>query len=640
MADHDSHVSGLTVSRRDWLKSAVAASATASFAGCSGLDDDIADTGGDGETLRISANADGSLTDVNLNPWAPNYSDEFAWPLFFEMGNRSLGTGEWVNLDVEEWVFDDDNNELRFEIKDGVQWHRDGEVIDEFTGEDWAMYEHMNRLLLEAQGDGPSDPVTVGWDYDGKTFIRELNPDGYNKAVIENGFPWLSRAIYREDWRDLYERLQDASADSDNEELVTEVLDRTITVEDSPALSGPYMLEEADAQRALFKRNPDHWSAEHSNWNRLEMRRFTGDDHVGYQAVANDRMDLTGTAIPETVDNPPEHVLGTQSMYGGDSTETLHINYGGDNDWWFGFEETSDDNVAGARQAKARQAIAYAIDQPTIIQNRYNKYASEAIEPMTRATASHPQQVKDQLPDFYDQLPPMLGEAQPDRAEEKLEESGLTKENGTWVKPDGEPVTVELESHSWSRELMITVQERLQNLGIETEHVVNESSVLFERQNEGSHAISQGWMGTFDPIESVLMAALNIDGGSFPVLNQPTEFEVPPIGEYDAEPTETIDVREFGGPLSTSSFEENKDRIEMLHWVFSYHLPFIPAAPLPSTVTVNTKHFDWPEHPERSDNGRVYIDEENGAPIWTVFQAYRQLRKNPESPNNVTAKED
>ena len=227
-------------------------------------------------------------------------------------------------------------------------------------------------------------------------------------------------------------------------------------------------------------------------------------------------------------------------------------------------------------------------------------------------------------------------EQQSDKAEQKLRESGLSKENGTWVKPNGDPLVIELESFSWSRDDIATITEDLKEIGLQAEHVTQEQGVLFSRLGGGGYAAAQSWFFGIDG--PVAENALWAESG-WPSAQQPNFYEIPPVGEYDADPSETVDVRELASAIRGTSPEEHEEELRKLIWLYSYHQPQVHYARSPNISGVNRTRFSYPNYPEINDRNVAVATGENAAPIWGADQAWRLVRRGLEQPNHIMAKE-
>ena len=653
MGNNDKHpLAHVPVSRRRAIQSALAASGI-TLAGCLGDDDDdddddTVDPGDDddddipdpdddddddepefpesSETPLRHAWERENPAEMELNPHNAAFQHELSWPLNARMGSRNQLTGEWYHLDIEYWEVDDDAGEMHIRIKDDTYWTQGGEVIDDLTAEDWKMQHEMEVLMTPGGEEALEDDLTVAWhvdENDEKILIHELNPDGYNTAIMEGDFGWTPIHHYRDSWmREYYEQLQDTPED-DRDEIREDVIAHSVNLEDDPPLSGPYFVESVTPAQVEFRRNPDHWSAEVTNWDYMHLVNLPTEGDPDWEAAQQDEVDV-GWGVPTGIDQLPDHLKLVVSPGGHDAGECMAINYSSDN--VPDYMAVDEDGTAGEESALIRQAIAHAIDYETVLLNnaQFTEMEAELIEPDDKPFPMNQIGVEEDFPDVWDAVPSFI-EQDFDAAEDKLERAGLEDDGDEWVTPDGDPLTLEVSSFSWSREAMDTIVGHLQEVGINAEHRAAEDSVLFSDLGEGSFAAAQTWT-FYEPPLSQSSAMWTV---GTPVhwdeLNNPSQYEVPPIGEYDASPTETIDPEELSEDFELAPEEEHRDEVEQLLWTCAYHLPAIPLYPLGSSIGINERHFQWPE-PVPEGEGFVAASEDDH-PLWGLPQMWREPRR-------------
>ena len=586
-------------------------------------DDDDRDPTVRSDTPLRHAWTRGLMSEANLNPHAANFNHELSWPVMARMGGEGRMTGEWVHLDIEWWELHEDENEFHIKIKDDVYWNQDGEILDPVTAEDWKMQEEMTQVLMMEDGEELiEDEMIVGWDVTGpddKVLVEHLNPDGFNDALVENFGRFWRRDIhhYRDGWlREHYEALLDATEEGRvelREDLIN--INKFLTDDPGPALSGPYEFVGETPQRAEFRRIEEHWSTEEVNFDEFHLVHFTPEGDPDYQAAVEDQVDM-GFGVPDIVDSPPDHINWIASPAGANFGSNLSISWGPEIHEWL----QPEDGVGTQRSALIRQAFAHAIDYETVVLNWQGERTGEFLAPSEKPLPGNHLEIQERFPDLWDAVPSTVA-PDPDTAEDKLERAGLEFDGDLWVTPDGDPLTIEFASFSWTREFMDTVVGHLQNVGIDAEHRTTEDSVKFSILGTGEFQVGQAWMFFDDPASLASSVWLK---DHWPYLHPPEEFEIPPIGEYDAEPTETINPAEMSVDFETQPEETHEDATEKLLWASAYHLPMIPIAPDPSVLSVNTNHFEWPE--PRPDEQFAAVSEDDN-PIWSMTQVWRELRR-------------
>lgn len=659
-------------SRRDALKLFSATAGVGLIAGCSQNDGDGGDGGGSdgsdgsdgggsdgggGETtagdggstaqmvdqpLRWAAARSGDpLTEHETNPYSPKNYDETIRLIYARTGGESLTTGQWMNLDEVNHnednpsEIDEENNEQRLTIKDGVHWHRGTEVVDEVTAEDWKTSLELGRRMTP-QENRPEEPLVVGWRVEGendKTLVRELNPNGWN-ANMASGLWRIQIDWYRDGWgADKLEAIKSASTVEERNSIRTEVQEKSVTLSDDPLLSGPWMLENVNQNKAQFTRNPEHWSAGETNFDNFELVRLGGGGNAGYQGLQTDRIDIEQGGLPSAVTNVPENVAEVSSAPGANFGWALVINYGGDKvDPWLHADH--ENGVVPARAGKIRQAISHVISENEIIQNQLGSRAASAISPYEKQTIIGTSAAAERFPDVVDKLE-RTDDQDMDLAAERLESAGLTKDGENWVKPNGETLSLTLQSYASNRAMMETIKEDLDTFGIDVEHSTPESSVVFSELDQGSFGAAQVWNSANGPFEGELDTRFS--PGSWYDSRRVIDYEIPAeIGDYGGEATETFNAGEAWKQLATQSVDENDEVLPKMIWTFAYHMPNIILFPYPNQTMVNTTNFEWPQPmPEKADNGVATATDEHH-PVWGATENWRQLRRGIPS---ITAKE-
>ncbi len=651
-------------SRREALKGLSAVSGIAILAGCSqngddgsgGGANDVSDGGtsgsdggsdggaGDGSDggstaqmvdtpLRWAAARSGDpLTEHETNPFSPKNYDETIRLIYARLGGQSLTTGQWMNLDEvkhseeQPSEIDEENNEQRITIKDGVHWHRGTEIVDEVTAEDFKVSEELARRMTP-QANRAENPLVVGWEVEGdndKTLVRKLNPDGWN-ANLATGLWRIQIDQYRDGWyAGKLQAIKDATTVEERNSIRTEVQEYSETLADDPLLSGPWMLENVNQNKAEFTRNPDHWSAGAANFDNFELVRLGGGGNSGYQGLASDKIDIEQGGLPSAISNAPQNVTEVSSAPGASFGWTFVINYGGDKvDPWL--KADHDNGVVPARAGKIRQAIAHVMSEQDIIQNQLGSRAASAISPWEKQTLIGTPAAAERFPDVVDKLEVTAGQ-NTDVAAERLESAGLTKEGGMWVKPNGEPISFTIQSYAGNRAMFETIKEDLNSFGFDVEHSTPESSVVFSELSEGSFGAAQVWTSADGPYEGEVEARFS--PGAWYDSRRVIDYEIPAeIGDYEGETSETFNAGEAWKQLATQSVEANNEVLPKIIWTFAYHMPNIILFPYPNQTIVNTRHFEWPQPmPEKADNGVATATDEHH-PVWGATENWRQLRR-------------
>ncbi|MFC7196876.1 ABC transporter substrate-binding protein [Halosimplex aquaticum] len=289
------------------------------------------------------------------------------------------------------------------------------------------------------------------------------------------------------------------------------------------------------------------------------------------------------------------------------------------------FHADHDNGVVPARAGKLRQAIAHVISESDIIQNQLGSRAASAISPWKKQTLIGTPAAADRFPDVVSKLETTSGQ-NTDVATKRMESVGLTKENGKWVKPNGEQLSLTIQSYASNRAMFETIKEDLNSFGIAVEHSTPESSVVFSELSEGSFGAAQVWTSADGPYEGEV--EVRFSPSAWYDSRRVIDYEIPPeIGDYEGEASETFNAGEAWKQLATQSVEENDKVLPKIIWTFAYHMPNIILFPYPNQTMVNTRHFEWPQPmPEKASNGVATATDEHH-PVWGATENWRQLRR-------------
>jgi len=628
--DGNSESSIGSISRRRWLQSAAATSLVA-MAGCSNGgssdDGDSTDTTGSGsdgpaiveDTLKFHVReSSGPLPEENLNWWGSNSNGDLMRQLFTHSGTYSQTHNfDWMPMSVEGWQEDEENSELRVQVRDDVYWTQGEETIDPFTAGDLSTWYQLQRYMTPA-ADRTSNPAVVGWRVEGdddRELVLELNPDGYNIGAVTAALDAQYYPVYRNGFfGDKLEELKNASGEDAKASVRKDIAEKEVTLSNDPPICMPWMLTDANPQTIRLDLNEDHWlaKADTATPRTLELKVVGGGSSGGYQALQSDEIHISDSSIPDSVPTSgiPDDVQ--QISYATSAGWTLKINYGGSADPFLGIdtELPREEQVAGAQQAKTRQGIAHAINFEDVLANHLGSRAGDLIEPFERAHPSSVRRIKDHYPDFYGQLPSYT-ERDTDAAAKRFEEAGLTKDGDKWVKPDGSQLTVTLQASSTDVSFMRTIRQDLGNFGINAE-LDTLGSQVWGKYDEGSYDAVMGWVQDQLPVGLETRGQM-VQGVVWPNGALPEKYEVPPPGEMDADPSNTVNPRKLSSEFETESMEDHLETTKEMVWAFAYHLPDIPLMPWMGGYMINKGAMDWAEPtPEgkfaspTADNPAVY----------------------------------
>ncbi|MFB6120816.1 MAG: ABC transporter substrate-binding protein [Halobacteriaceae archaeon] len=559
------------------------------------------------------------IPSANLNWWAANPNGDLSRQVYTHTGTDSeTHNYDWIPLSVLGWTEDQENNELRVQVREDVYWTQGGETIDPFTAGDLKTWFELQRRMTPKKN-RPENPAVVGWRVEGdndRTFVMELNPNGYNIEVVTSDLESQYITTYRNGFFGTkLEELRSASTKEEKSAIRKEVANKEITLADDPPICTPWMLETANPQTARFTLNEDHWVAKSdaTTPRTLEIKVVGGGSSAGYQALKSGDIHISDTQIPDSIPNNSVPDQVKQVTYATAAGWTLKMNYGGKIDPYMGIDtdKPREEWVAGAQQAKVRQGIGHAIKFSDVLANHLGSRAADLIDPFQKAHPSSVHRVKGRFPDFYENDLPSYTARDLEMAAQRFEEAGLTKEGGTWTKPNGDPLKFVIQASSTDVSMMRTIHNDLKDFGVKTE-LQTLGSQVWKHYNQGSYGAVMGWNQDKLPVGLEARGHL-VPGAVWPAGPVPEKYKVPPIGEMDAEPTETVHPRELTKGFETENPSAHAEATKKLVWTYAYHLTNIPLMPWMGGFMVNDEAMNWAQP---APDGTFAVPNEDHDPLY------------------------
>lgn len=608
-----------------------------------GSDGDDGDGGTDGEKLDVTLRSAIQFPpdELELNQWARNYNSPSE--LSARVAAWSNHLGKYFAIDAKNFGVDLENDEFRVELQEDLYWHQQGEEIDPVTAEDLVKQKQFERRMVPE--DARSKTAVDEWTTDGEnTVVAKLQSNFNDELVLLEHAP--TTVNYYRDGKLLGEKLQeleDATSADEKKQIRSSVTDLSLRFGDKP-LSGPWTHVETAGDTIRFELFEKHWNADNINFKRWSHTNFgsgsTGEKKI-YQGYVNDELDFQNqgwqmqkpAAVPFS--NIPDHIEFL--TYIGNHTDALIINY---RQPWADpmFSRESLPNPS----AQVRQGMAYALDPETAMTNHYGKNPQfqEPGKPtgMGRLIAEDTlgEETYGQLPSYYEQ--------DLEKAAEKFREAGLSKEKGNWVKSNGKPLTLKVEILPWYDTALNTLTGNLENFGVAVERVTGEETKLansfWGTREYGSFIVNYGRDASAS--QSLLMNLYNgppeTGSGNMNRAGIPAEIKVPPFGELDGEPTETVNLKQYWDEIRTMAIDELMDKwAKKLAWVYAYHLPAIPLVGVANGQMINTNHFEWPDRPDVSQGDvphAAIVNDEKYPPCWSAGRARFFLARGQDGAGN------
>jgi len=608
MADDDDSGSTVSGSRRRLLKAAAAGGVTM-LAGCGGDGNNTdtsggggdggSDGAGDGGTDETSSGGGVNRIDrefriipTNFNPpdMQFNYLNPTNWaqPVHKYLYDRWV----WYMPSADEYrpaVFSDwsvDGTTLTATIAEGQTWHDGDPVTAEDVVGHWTliigqqMYvqgQHQYFESVEATGDR-----TVEF-----TMHEEFNSD----LVIQSTFHgdearlYLKPSLFEEHMSDVRSAVENGNVD-ELESIYTDIQQTSI---DTPV--GSYYAKESEVSSQYYRTETydGYANSENINWTgnkfvaRGEQQQMINEITAG-NVDATPQFSIQSEAIMSQW--PEDRILVEVPTYGGRSviynTNTV--------------------------PRPLRRAVAWTVNANDLL---------EALPPnftdiTSPAAGMHKGAAESWLEGVASDFQTYTHDT--DMATQILEDAGYSKEDGSWVFPDGSEIDLTFSAPPWADSSVPFAQvcgDNLNSFGINTSVQIRDGATWSNDLSNGNYDLSlTGWGAGPHPfffLENIFAGT----HGEYTNIVGKEEWEAPPIGEWDGE-MQTYNVTEILSNLRTiQSDEEMRTGIQELAWLANYHMPVYTAVEsFSSPFLLFPDRFDY-----TTDDEAV---RQNRNPIWDL----------------------
>lgn len=359
-------------------------------------------------------------------------------------------------------------------------------------------------------------------------------------------------------------------------------------------------LVDLNGPEAVFEPNPYHRNAKNINFDRLVLTH-TPSERRAQADLKADRLDYAapGPTPQSVVESFPDSITQMQIPGGRGSGNELHLDF----------------NHPALGNRKVRTAIMYALDQSKIANNIHQATALPVTTPggdCWDATDYVSEEWIDENLTTYKQ--------DHDKAASLMRAAGYTKNDGTWLNADGEPLTVSLPTPSGTPRWEPTVASQLTDFGIQTSVQAFKESIFEARKDNGEFSIwAESGIATSNASLTLefwyIGAILNpkvygiyprkqFSTGKFSERERPIPrtkeryevftIEAPPIGQPDGPLQEyhpsALSLFIFNNPPEA----EYKRRVKTTMWLANWLLPTIPINKTLEQHFIDDAHWQWP----------------------------------------------
>lgn len=519
-------------------------------------------------------------TDITWNPYQDG-SDWYTLSLIHGFGASLCRRKplQWIPFVAENWSLD--GNTFTIEMHDGFKWHNGNPV----TAEDYKLQYEISDYMGFGKHSAPLDVLDGYPEPTGEyTLEMSLKEEMSEASFVPQNFGeplWYEPEFFTP----FVEKFRDASGESAMTEVRKEVSETAL---DKPVGFGPLKFVSLDSQKTVLEYY-DEFPFEYVQQKFSERTGLdiTGNGRPNFNTVHVKNIPssnkMTQEVMSGNVDSGQSPLVSENQLPDGMNIVQQPVLHGSGfifnmYDWG----ETPGDPMF--RKLDVRKAFAYAINrQAAGVQLGLGSKDTVTDDTMTGLLQAQESEWLDDS--FMGQMIPY--EHDLDKAAEHLEKAGLTKEDGTWYKPNGDKFTVRMGSGACVTNYVnafSVLQSNLKELGIDAKVINGECSTFFSKDDNdnGVDITTAEWGGAqqhpyfaFDWMYRRDYVRQENSEKRDGFLPGDETLEVPPIGEPDGE-TSTIDpaakVAELG---ATTEKAEQKEIIKELAWATNYAVPKI-----------------------------------------------------------------
>jgi peptide/nickel transport system substrate-binding protein len=473
--------------------------------------------------------------------------------------------GEWVPMLLEDWTIDTENRVVTMNINGDYSWHDGEKVLKPVTSQDFYRHFKMEQYM----GWSSSNYVGEMRMPDDTTFEFDLLGDASNVSFIE--FNLLGNVLSH--GMPVYDKWLKRFENEDSETVSKELSRFSISSADMVSY-GPFAVADATRQQINAVKNTGHPASDEINFPEMAFRYVGGGSQNLWQALSGGKLDgHVRMNVPADVAlSFPDHLeYTTYPSLGG-----MSVAMG-----WDG-KDTGD--------VRVRQALAYVIDQKGATRN-----AGGAIRtPVTSQVG-----MSDGYADEYLNMDTFRSYPKNhERATQLLEEAGYSKENGTWKRPDGSTFGPELKAAAGGGPTILagqTIASQLASFGIDTRlQTFDATSFQSTILDQGDYQLAvTGWGAGYPHPYAWYNGAIN--QANRKSKGMPNTVELPPIGDYDADPGAiTVNLDKEVEALAKISADQMDEAVARLAWVYNWGIPQVQIFEQENMTWFSNDHWKYP----------------------------------------------
>lgn len=572
------------ISRRRVLRAGVMSGALA-LAGCSGDGSDQETTGGDDTegqettTGEFEPRSNTFVEPITVNPTNYqfnhlNLTNPFAHAMqndWFQRYNFAKEEIASYAVSVEEYS----GEKAVLKVRDGLTWHN-GDPGDPVNADD--LY---TKLVTDAITGGTISTLWTDIQRAGDKSVELTLQGTVNEALFMDAMNYYAFETPYRMYKDYVERWEDATTDDEVGKIMSDIRNDAF---DEPKGFGPFQFEERSGNHLRMSKYEHHPDAANINWDYWELQRKSTDTASVLLGMEVDG--IRNYTAPDSVFKQKPDALKAAyipAVWG----QSLPFNH-------------NDDDFGDMR---VRQAIAEFVDREACA-NNYGRFGQPVqapsglvgnIDGQNEQTDRWKNRVSDEMAKQlhrYDD---------PERGRQLLRDAGYQKDDGTWYRPNGDPLEIPIKvpaGYSDWHPIYQTIVSNLNQEGINASMVTIEASAYWaDHYLSGNFkAASTGWTLQRGSLYYTSDMYYNVDP-EFMNL-KPGELEAPPVGELDGE-LQSVDPRGVMDELLVAQDEAKAQELrDELAWITNQTLPLLPIQEINDPCWFNTQDFQIPSTDE------------------------------------------
>jgi ABC-type transport system substrate-binding protein len=200
-------------------------------------------------------------------------------------------------------------------------------------------------------------------------------------------------------------------------------------------------------------------------------------------------------------------------------------------------------------------------------------------------------------------------------AEREMKKGGFEKSaKGNWLFQKGDragtPMSFEIPSFSWMSSLRnhsTSFTQAMDDFGIKVKHV-GDTGGVWGKIADTSYDVAMTYWGGGYPARTFAINFGTVEGFGSGNPLMPDTWEGPPVGQPDADPSETYQLTTAAQRLKVTRNDEQYQRlVDRLSWAFNQTVPRAPIGAAAQRALLNTTKWDWPIPIAEGDNPHYWI---------------------------------